>query len=90
METTIDQLKHLIADELDVNIQLAEIGPDVPLLEDGLGLDSIAIVELITLIEEKFAIEFGEDDLNIDAFANIRTLSQWIEQAKKTAKECLQ
>jgi len=82
METTIDQLKHLIANELDVNIQLAEIGPDVPLLEDGLGLDSIAIVELITLIEEKFAVEFSEDELNMEAFANIRTLSQWIEQAK--------
>lgn len=83
METTIDRLKHLIANELDVNIQLAEIGPDVPLLEDGLGLDSIAVVELITLIEEKFAVQFSEDDLNMDAFATIRTLSQWIEQTKR-------
>ena len=82
MENTIDHLKHLIAEELDVNIQMAEIEPDAPLLEDGLGLDSIAIVELITLIEEKFAVEFDEDDLDMEAFANVRTLSQWIEKHK--------
>jgi len=78
----IDQLKEIIAEELDANIQLAEIEVDTPLLEDGLGLDSIAIVELITLIEERFAIEFSEDDLTMEAFASIRTLSQWIEQKK--------
>ncbi len=82
MESTIDQLKQLIAEELDVNIQMAEIEPDASLLEDGLGLDSIAIVELITLIEEKFTVEFDEDDLDMDAFANIQTLSQWIEEHK--------
>lgn len=82
MENTIDQLKHLIAEELDVRIELAEIELDASLLEDGLGLDSIAIVELITLIEEKFEVEFDEDDLDMEAFANVRTLSQWIEERK--------
>lgn len=82
MGNTIEQLRHIIAEQLDANIQLSEIDPDVSLLEDGLGLDSIAIVELVTLIEENFAIQFGEDDLNMEAFATVRTLSQFIENTK--------
>ena len=75
---TIDQLKQLIASKLDMNLQLGQIGEDVPLLGDGLNLDSLAIVELITLIEDRFGIEFGEADLNMEAFANLRSLAQVI------------
>ena len=50
----VDQIKELIASELDVNLEVAEIGEEDSLFEDGLGLDSIAIVELITVLEGRF------------------------------------
>ncbi len=75
MENTIDELKHLIAEKLDMNIKVEDIDADAPLLENGLKLDSLAIVELITLSEENFGIQFGEDDLNMEAFANLRALA---------------
>lgn len=78
IESTIEQLKHLIAEKLDVNIKVEDIDADAPLLEDGLKLDSLAIVELITLIEDHFGIQFGEDDLNMDAFGSLRTLASLI------------
>lgn len=78
LETTIDQLKHIIAEQLDVNIQLADIDADTPLFEEGLGLDSIAIMAFITLIEENFGFQFGEDELNMEPFQNLRTLGQFV------------
>lgn len=84
MQQTIDQLQQLIAQELDVNIQMSDIDPDTSLLEDGLGLDSIAIVELVTLVEENFQVHFDEEDLNMDAFASVRALSQWIDRKKSS------
>ena len=60
LEETINQLKHVIANELGVNVHAADIDADQPLLEEGLKLDSLAIVELITLSEERFGIQFGE------------------------------
>jgi len=78
IDTTIEQLKDLVADRLDVNIRREEIDADSPLLEEGMKLDSLAIVELITLSEERFGIEFGENDLNMDAFANLRALASVI------------
>lgn len=79
METTIDQLRHLIAERLNLNIALEDIDPDAQLLEGGLKLDSLALVELITLIEEQFAIQFDENDFNVEAFGNLRSLAKVIE-----------
>ena len=85
MECTIDRLRNLIADKLDVNIGYDDIGPDVALLEGGLKLDSLAIVELITQIEGTFGFEFAEGDLNMDVFASLRRLAELID-ARPTAR----
>jgi acyl carrier protein len=74
-DDTIEQLRRLVAERLDVNRTLDEIAPDAPLLGGGLGLDSLAIVELVTLTEECFSVEFGEGELNMESFANLRALA---------------
>jgi acyl carrier protein len=78
IEPTIERLRHIIAKELDVNIRLEDIEADTPLFEDGLGLDSIAIMAFITLIEENFNFQFAEDELTMEPFQNLRTLAQFI------------
>lgn len=80
LDNTIEQVRTIIADRLDVNISREEIEPDSGLLEDGLGLDSIAIVELITLIEEHFGFKFDEDGLNMEAFESVSTLAEYIQR----------
>ena len=82
-ESTIEKVRTIIADRLDVNIALEDIDPDSGLLEDGLGLDSIAIVELITLVEETFGFKFDEDGLNMEAFQTVRTLAEYIQRQKQ-------
>lgn len=77
-ETTIDRLKDIIANQLDVNVQLQEIDADTPLFEGGLGLDSIAIMAFITLIEENFNFQFAEDELTLEPFQDLRTLAQFV------------
>ena len=51
LDQTIGRLRRIIAEQMDVNLHLEEIDPDTPLFEGGLGLDSIALMEFITLIE---------------------------------------
>jgi acyl carrier protein len=71
-DQTIERLKHLVSEKLDMNIRIEDIDPGAPLLGDGLNLDSLALVELISLVEESFGIEFGEHDLNMESFASLR------------------
>jgi acyl carrier protein len=84
LETIIEQLTTIIADKLDANIKREEITPQVPLFEDGLGLDSIMLVELISLVEENFGFRFAEDELDLKTFANLNTLAAFV--ATKTAQ----
>ena len=49
-----------------------------PLFEDGLGMDSIAIVEFILMIEERFNIQFLESELNPEMFSNLDSLAKLI------------
>jgi acyl carrier protein len=75
-EEMIGQLKDLIANELDADLKLEDIDENASLFEEGLGLDSIMVVELITSMEIKFNVEFPEEELDIELFENLRTLAQ--------------
>lgn len=71
------KLKTIISDELDANIRLEDIGDDVSLYEDGIGLDSISIINFVVLIESRFYMSFG-DDINAKMFSNINNLATYI------------
>lgn len=81
-QNTLETLRHIVAEKLDVNVKLDDVDPDAPLLESGLKLDSLAIVELITLSEETFRIEFSESELNMDTFSNLRSLAAVVDSLR--------
>ncbi len=72
------RLKHILSEQLDVNIALADIKEDSPLFEGGLGLDSVAVMEFITLIEENFGFQFEEDELNLKPFNDLSVLCDFV------------
>ncbi|MFK5894034.1 MAG: phosphopantetheine-binding protein [Pseudomonadota bacterium] len=74
----VNQLKLIVANELDVNIKLEEIDDNVSLFEEGIGLDSVAIMEFIALIETNFNIQFSDDELNLEPFKDLKTLAEFI------------
>lgn len=74
----VDQIKELIASELNVNLKVADIGEGDSLFEDGLGLDSVAIVEFITILEDRFKVQFSDLDLTKELFRNISTIAEFI------------
>ena len=77
-EDVVAQLKQIIAYQLDVNIRVEDIAENVSLFEEGMGLDSVIIVEFITLIERHFGFQFSDDELTMEPFKNLRTLATFI------------
>jgi len=77
-DRVVTALTRLIVEELDLPLTPAEISPDVSLFEGGLGIDSIAIVELIAAAEEHFALTFADEDLVVCSFSSIRTFAKMI------------
>ena len=78
----VEQIKALIAGELDVNLTVAEIGENDSLFEDGLGLDSVEIVEFITVLEDRFDVQFSDMDLTKEMFQSISTIADFVVEQK--------
>ncbi len=79
-ENIINNLKEIISNKLDVSIKINEIDDNIPLFEDGLGLDSIAIVNLIVLIEAEFNFKFQDEEITMSLFQDLNTLASFIEE----------
>jgi acyl carrier protein len=79
----VNQLKDIIANKLDVNLAYDEIDENVSLFEDGLGLDSIAIVDLIVSIETTFSLSIEDEELNSDLFKNLNRLAEFVRSKLK-------
>jgi acyl carrier protein len=78
----VEQLIGMIANDLDINVKAEDLSPDMSLFEEGIGLDSIAIMELIVLIEKAFDIKFSDSELTFEPFENLNILADFIADKK--------
>jgi acyl carrier protein len=83
-ELTIDNiiavLKRILAEDLSLDLDASAIDEDVALVEEGLALDSIVVVQLIGIIEEKLEFEFEDSDLRMRSFESLTTLANVIKK----------
>jgi acyl carrier protein len=69
----------LIVEALNLEIAPSEIPPDAPLFGEGLGLDSIDILEVALVVSKKYGFQLRSDDNNnTRIFQSLRSLCQHI------------
>ena len=57
-----------------------QIDPRAPLFEGGLGLDSLDLLEIALVIEQRFGVKLRADDPNNQAvFASLQSLADHID-----------
>ncbi len=59
MEATAElrrQIKEMLVSKLRLRLTPAEIADDQPLIGEGLGLDSIDVLEVVAAIEKQFGV----------------------------------
>ena len=69
----------LIRDRLNVDV----VDVDADMIETGV-VDSLALVTLITAIEEMFACELPLDDFDIDRFRSVDAMAAFLAEAGVT------
>jgi len=75
------ELAELIVEALNLEIQAAEIEPSAPLYREGLGLDSIDILEIALAVSKKYGFQLRSDDSdNIKTFSSLRNLNEHVQQ----------
>ena len=79
------ELARLIITTLKLDFEPAEITPDAPLYGDGLGLDSIDVLEVALAISKTYGVKLRSDDQdNRRIFASVRSLYRHIEQRRNS------
>jgi acyl carrier protein len=75
------ELGGLIVSTLNLEIEPSAIEPEAPLFKEGLGLDSIDILEIALVISKKFGVKLRADDkANPEIFRSLRSLNRYIRQ----------
>lgn len=73
------EVADLIVQALNLDVAAAEITPDAPLYGEGLGLDSIDILEIALVVSKQYGIQLRADsEENEHIFRSLRHLSDYI------------
>jgi acyl carrier protein len=75
------KLADLIVTTLNLEVQPSEIDPEAPLYDEGLGLDSIDMLEIALAVSKEFGVKLRADDKNNERiFSSLRSLNHYIQQ----------
>lgn len=75
------ELAQLIVSTLNLEVRPADIDPRGRLYEEGLGLDSIDILEIALAISKTYGIRLKSDDENnVRIFSSLRSLNEHIRR----------
>lgn len=80
--TALDAVEQAVSESVRRCLNNGEAGAidgATPLLDQGV-LDSLALVELLMALAERFEIEFEEHDLSRENFATIRDIARLVER----------
>ena len=86
--TTFEQeVAQMIVENLNLSISPAAMEPNIPLFNDGLGLDSIDALEISLAISQRYGINIKSDDKDINRyFSSLRALSEYIHEKKSSGE----
>lgn len=79
-DPVLEKIKRIVVEDLDVNLAYEDLDETVPLFEEGLALDSVVLVELISFIEKRFDIELRDEALNMETFKNLQSVARVIRE----------
>ncbi len=69
----------LLVEALNLEIPPESIAPDAPLYGEGLGLDSIDILEVALVVSQRYGFQLRSDDEdNVRIFGSLASLAEHI------------
>lgn len=75
------ELARLIITTLGIDLDPATVDPEMPIYGDGMGLDSIDILEISLAISRAYGFRLSSDDSdNTRIFRSLRDLNEYVQQ----------
>jgi acyl carrier protein len=74
------ELAELIVSALNLEVSAADVDPEAPLYKEGLGLDSIDILEVALAVSKAYGVKLRASEDNPKIFASLRSLNRHIRE----------
>lgn len=76
----LEEVKNILSDVLSLDERKNSLTEDSPLLGSIPELDSMAVVNVITAMEERFDIAVDDDEISARTFETLGSLTRFVEQ----------
>ena len=85
MEQLINDLKKQIKEALNLEeLSLEDFDENAPLFgEEGIGLDSIDVLEIIVLLEKKYGIRLANPKEGKAIIQSVRSIAEYVQANRK-------
>jgi len=80
----LDVVREIVGDALQLGDRTADLQADTALLGNLPELDSMAVVLVITALEEHFGFIADDDEITADTFTTLGSLAEFVEEKMKT------
>lgn len=77
--TKLDEVKAVLVSSLGIEDRAESIDASTPLFGGIPELDSLAVLELVTAIEEKFDITIEDEEFGGEIFETLGSLTEFVE-----------
>jgi acyl carrier protein len=77
-QEAVDGVKEVIVSLFDLGVSAGQIRDDEAVFETGIGLDSMAAVELLEGLEARFGIVLGNEDLDMANFSTVEAVARLV------------
>lgn len=77
------EIASLIVSSLNLEVDPASIDPEAPLYREGLGLDSIDILEVALVVSKRYGFKLKQDDQdNVRIFRSLSSLAAHVAERR--------
>jgi acyl carrier protein len=81
--TLVNEIASLVVSALNLEVAPGEIDPEAPLYREGLGLDSIDILEVALVVSKRYGFKLKEDDQdNTRIFRSLNALAAHVAERR--------
>jgi acyl carrier protein len=77
--TTLQDVKAVLVDVLGIGDRAESLGASTPLLGSLPELDSMAVMELVAALEQRFGVTIDDDDVTAEVFETLGTLAALVD-----------
>ena len=81
------RVKQVIIRTLSLEVDAEEIDDKDELFGGGLGINSMATIEIIVGLEEEFGIEVPDEDLRVELFDSVQTMADYVRTVLQKVPE---